>query len=1221
MSDLVKFKKGQSANLSSTAITPGQILVSTDTGEMHVDYDDNGTSKRVKIKDPSVATNYVSKSGDTMTGTLYIDVTNSSLPNMVSTDTYVRGLLGAKLSNSLSIPLIYCASQNNDNSGVGVSFTGKGLTIIGAGENGPSAILNNAAQKSGTTNGSNGNAMTPTTEELVLSSDTVISFYPGAKTDSYASQINSSGTFIGPTADAATIQSSLVTGTYLQGNQGVALVNSTATAGSYVTLLKSNSTNGYFTVANHGANFKLQYTAKTTVDSNTNSVTKSVTLLDESGNTSFAGTVTVGTPTANTHAATKAYVDSHTTTYTFTNGLSASGTTVSNSGVRSVATGTSNGTISVNTNGTAANVAVKGLGTAAYTAATNYVAKAGDTMTGALYVDVTQTSLPNSTSYTDVRGIFGVRLSDSLTLPIIHAAGDNNTSAGAGLAVTGGGLTIIGGGENTPLGILHNAIAGSGTNGAAGTALNPRVEEIALASDSGISIFTGGTTASPNAYIDNNGTYHGAIELAGARGLTTSIANGVTTIKKKWTKNLVNADTGVWQKIADGSLTGNSDINILFEVVDTLTHSHGILRLGCRVSNINGVANTAITDTSNAQGPRLSWLCRDKELNPEHFRLKYVQMNSNGTYTRGLWELQFYHHRKNYATVFTVLTEEGNNDNLPEYTLYTGATASDISSGTTVVVSTDVIPIGGTWNSSTHCTENAKGITIGEYGKCTTSTSGNIAIGGTGSRSTSATGSWAIAVGSGANSSGDNSLAVGNTVTASNTAATAVGYNNTASGSHATAVGSTNTAVGVALGYGNTASNSYTSAVGISNTASSVGSTAFGRSNTVSGENSYAIGGWNTLAGEKCFAIGSDNNLDSVAGNGGLRYMHRSGAIGCNNTLQCNTTSGSNTYDYVYAIGGYNKMRNTGIAIGCNNTINITATSEEARRDFSVAIGGFNSCTQYNSYALGYALQNNSNGAFVCGRQNKALTANTTYTASSTGDVFAVGNGYSQPDSSSPTGYKHVRSNAFRVTYAGAVYARAAYNASGADYAEFIKEWWDGNPNNEDRVGYMVTVKNGKLYKANEGDYIIGITSGNPSVIGNADEDYFWMYERDEFNRIISEEVPDIKPKIDENGEFILDEDGKIIYEDSGNTIKRFKFREEYDPSLQDSYIERKDRPEWDYVGMRGIVPCRDDGTCEEGRFCKCGSDGIATKADTRGFDTYYVVERINDHVISVEVK
>ena len=60
------------------------------------------------------------------------------------------------------------------------------------------------------------------------------------------------------------------------------------------------------------------------------------------------------------------------TTYTGTNGISLSGTTFSNSGVRAVSTGTANGTISVNTNGTTANVAVKGLGSAAYTNSTAY---------------------------------------------------------------------------------------------------------------------------------------------------------------------------------------------------------------------------------------------------------------------------------------------------------------------------------------------------------------------------------------------------------------------------------------------------------------------------------------------------------------------------------------------------------------------------------------------------------------------------------------------------------------------------------------------------------------------------------------------------------------------------------------------------------------------------------------------------------------------------------
>lgn len=61
------------------------------------------------------------------------------------------------------------------------------------------------------------------------------------------------------------------------------------------------------------------------------------------------------------------------TTYSAGTGISLSGTTFNNSGVRSVSTGETNGTISVNTNGTSADVAVKGLGSAAYTPSTDYV--------------------------------------------------------------------------------------------------------------------------------------------------------------------------------------------------------------------------------------------------------------------------------------------------------------------------------------------------------------------------------------------------------------------------------------------------------------------------------------------------------------------------------------------------------------------------------------------------------------------------------------------------------------------------------------------------------------------------------------------------------------------------------------------------------------------------------------------------------------------------------
>lgn len=78
------------------------------------------------------------------------------------------------------------------------------------------------------------------------------------------------------------------------------------------------------------------------------------------------------------------------TTYSAGTGISLSGTTFSNSGVRSVTTGSTNGTISVNTNGTPADIAVKGLGSAAYTASTAYDS-----------AGAANTALASAKSYTD----------------------------------------------------------------------------------------------------------------------------------------------------------------------------------------------------------------------------------------------------------------------------------------------------------------------------------------------------------------------------------------------------------------------------------------------------------------------------------------------------------------------------------------------------------------------------------------------------------------------------------------------------------------------------------------------------------------------------------------------------------------------------------------------------------------------------------------------------
>lgn len=255
--------------------------------------------------------------------------------------------------------------------------------------------------------------------------------------------------------------------------------------------------------------------------------------------------------------------------------------------------------------------------------------------------------------------------------------------------------------------------------------------------------------------------------------------------------------------------------------------------------------------------------------------------------------------------------------------------------------------------------------------------------------------------------------------------------------------------------------------------------------------------------------------------------------------------------------------------------------------------------------ALGYHTTTNCASALAIGAYNNdnSSATNMSYYSwiekdQSAKNAFIIGNG-----SETATG------NAFRVTYAGATYGLSSFSSSGADYAEFVAEWSDGNTENEDRVGYFVTLKDNKLHKANDGDYILGVTSGNPSVVGNGDETYFWKYERDEFNRFIWEDTP----LLDENGEEVIDENGNVV------TGKTMKISDDYDSTQ--TYIARKDRPEWDYVGMIGVIPVRDDGTCIANGYCKCGTDGVATIAKSKDFFTYFVRERISDNVISVVIQ
>lgn len=172
----------------------------------------------------------------------------------------------------------------------------------------------------------------------------------------------------------------------------------------------------------------------------------------------------------------------------------------------------------------------------------------------------------------------------------------------------------------------------------------------------------------------------------------------------------------------------------------------------------------------------------------------------------------------------------------------------------------------------------------------------------------------------------------------------------------------------------------------------------------------------------------------------------------------------------------------------------------------------------------------------------------------------------------------------------GKLTCSGTFSSSGADYAEFW-EMKDGNPNNEDLRGFFVTVnENNKISKANENDFILGVISSNPVIIGNDYQD-IWKgkYLKDVYgNRItVEKEVDGVKTV-----EYVINPD--------------------YDPDIE--YVSRADRKEWQIVGLMGQLIANDDGTSKPGSFCKVKDGGIATSSDSG----YRVLERIDDSHIKI---
>jgi hypothetical protein len=162
-----------------------------------------------------------------------------------------------------------------------------------------------------------------------------------------------------------------------------------------------------------------------------------------------------------------------------------------------------------------------------------------------------------------------------------------------------------------------------------------------------------------------------------------------------------------------------------------------------------------------------------------------------------------------------------------------------------------------------------------------------------------------------------------------------------------------------------------------------------------------------------------------------------------------------------------------------------------------------------------------------------------------------------------------------------------AYDGTGsspaADYAEYF-EWEDGNPLQEDRIGYSVSLINNKIKIAEVGDTVIGVVSAMPVIVGDAAPLHWqYMYLTDEWGRVVTEPYTVWKwqnasgiwqsvPSYDDTSN-VPSYAVEYTTDAEGAPLTRPVINPAYDPTQQ--YVPRSERPEWAPIGLVGKLRVR----------------------------------------------
>ncbi len=295
-----------------------------------------------------------------------------------------------------------------------------------------------------------------------------------------------------------------------------------------------------------------------------------------------------------------------------------------------------------------------------------------------------------------------------------------------------------------------------------------------------------------------------------------------------------------------------------------------------------------------------------------------------------------------------------------------------------------------------------------------------------------------------------------------------------------------------------------------------------------------------------------------------------------NLAVECSGTKNtiSNSRD-TYVSGANNILEGVAdsIVVGLYNIVKGDKTKDQMAK-YNAVFGYDNEIINYdNCFVAGSENHVTADYQVVIGHR---ATQNRT-SSEGAGILFNIGN--------APSSGVANQSSAMQVDFSGNVYAGGAYKTVGADYAEYF-EWLDGNVDNQDRIGLFVTLDGDKIKLANKDDYILGVISANPSIVGNSAElDWHDKYKTDVY--------------------------GRLIYDESHNPI----VSKNYNDTLE--YVPRGARKEYSKVGLLGQLVVQDDGTCEVNGYCTASVNGVATKSDSG----YRVIKRIDETHIKIILK